>query len=297
MSADDHPPGGRDSYIMPFSDRNPKMTDRLLYPPPAPIVANAHIDEKTYRRMYRRSVEAPEDFWAEQARAFLDWSRPWDKVLEWDYHKGLIRWFEGGELNVCHNCLDRHLARHGDRTAIIWEGDDPADSHALSYRELHARVCRFANALKDRGVRKGDRVCIYLPMIAEAAVAMLACARIGAIHSVVFGGFSSESLASRIMDSDCGVVITADEGLRGGKTVPLKCNVDEALRQCPGVRLVVVVRRTGAAVPFCDGRDAWYDELCAAAATDCPAEPMGAEDPLFILYTSGSTVKPKGVLK
>ncbi|MDD9868485.1 MAG: acetate--CoA ligase [Gammaproteobacteria bacterium] len=271
------------------------MTERA-YPPPAQIAAGAHINEDTYRRMYRQSIEAPEAFWAEQARAFLDWSRPWDKVLEWDYREGLIRWFDGAELNVCHNCLDRHLKRHGDRTAIIQEGDDPSQSQTLSYRELHARVCRFANALKDRGVRKGDRVCIYLPMIAEAAVAMLACARIGAIHSVVFGGFSSESLASRILDSDCRVVITADEGVRGGKTVPLKRNVDEALAKCPEVRLVVVVRRTGGAAPFHEGRDAWYHELCEAAAADCPAEPMAAEDPLFILYTSGSTGKPKGVL-
>jgi len=271
------------------------MTERR-YPPPAQIAAGAHINEETYRRMYRQSIDAPEEFWAEQARAFLDWSRPWDKVLEWDYREGLIRWFDGAELNVCHNCLDRHLERHADRTAVIWEGDDPAQSESLSYRELHARVCRFANALKDRGVNKGDRVCIYLPMIAEAAVAMLACARIGAVHSVVFGGFSSESLASRILDSDCRVVITADEGVRGGKTVPLKRNVDEALTRCPAVHLVVVVRRTGGAAPFHEGRDAWYHELCDAAAADCPAEPMAAEDPLFILYTSGSTGKPKGVL-
>ena len=271
------------------------MSDRL-YPPPAHIAANAHINEETYRRMYRQSVEAPDVFWAEQARIFLDWSRPWDQVLEWDYREGLIRWFDGAELNVCHNCLDRHLERHGERAAIIWEGDDPSQSETLSYRELHSRVCRFANALKDRGVGKGDRVCIYLPMMVEAAVVMLACARIGAIHSVVFGGFSSESLASRILDSDCRVVVTADEGVRGGKTVPLKRNVDEALRKCPEVRLVVVVRRTGAAAPLQAGRDAWYHELCEAAAADCPAEPMAAEDPLFILYTSGSTGKPKGVL-
>ncbi len=271
------------------------MSDRL-YPPPAHVAANAHINEETYRRMYRQSVEAPDVFWAEQARIFLDWSRPWDQVLEWDYREGLIRWFDGAELNVCHNCLDRHLERHGERAAIIWEGDDPSQSETLSYRELHSRVCRFANALKDRGVGKGDRVCIYLPMMVEAAVVMLACARIGAIHSVVFGGFSSESLASRILDSDCRVVVTADEGVRGGKTVPLKRNVDEALRKCPKVRLVVVVRRTGAAAPLQAGRDAWYHELCEAAAADCPAEPMAAEDPLFILYTSGSTGKPKGVL-
>ena len=271
------------------------MSD-LLYPVPAHIAAGAHLDAETYRRMYRRSLEAPEEFWSEQAHAFLEWSRPWRKVLEWDYREGLIRWFDGAELNVCHNCLDRHLARHGERPAIIWEGDDPGESLTLSYRELHARVCRFANALKERGVRKGDRVCIYLPMIVEAAVAMLACARIGAIHSVVFGGFSSESLASRVLDADCSVVVTADEGVRGGKTVPLKRNVDEALRRCPGVDMVVVVRRTGGAVPFDTVRDVWYHEICDEASSDCPPEPMGAEDPLFILYTSGSTGKPKGVL-
>ncbi len=271
------------------------MSD-LLYPVPAHIAAGAHVDAETYRRMYRRSLEAPEEFWSEQAHAFLEWSRPWRKVLEWDYREGLIRWFDGAELNVCHNCLDRHLARHGERPAIIWEGDDPGESLTLSYRELHARVCRFANALKERGVRKGDRVCIYLPMIVEAAVAMLACARIGAIHSVVFGGFSSESLASRVLDADCSVVVTADEGVRGGKTVPLKRNVDEALRRCPGVGMVVVVRRTGGAVPFDTVRDVWYHEMCDEASSDCPPEPMGAEDPLFILYTSGSTGKPKGVL-
>ena len=271
------------------------MSERL-YPVPAHIAADAHLDAATYRRMYRRSLEAPEEFWSEQAHAFLEWSRPWRTVLEWDYREGLIRWFDGAELNVCHNCLDRHLARHGERPAIIWEGDDPGESLTLSYRELHARVCRFANALKERGVRKGDRVCIYLPMIVEAAVAMLACARIGAIHSVVFGGFSSESLASRVLDADCSVVVTADEGVRGGKTVPLKRNVDEALRRCPGVHMVVVVRRSGGAVPFDTVRDVWYHEICDAASPDCPPEPMGAEDPLFILYTSGSTGKPKGVL-
>ena len=271
------------------------MSERL-YPVPAHVAAGAHVDDDAYQRMYRHSIEAPEEFWSEQAHAFLDWSRPWHRVLEWDYREGLIRWFDGAELNVCHNCIDRHLERHGERPAIIWEGDDPAHSLTLSYRELHERVCRFANALKERGVRKGDRVCIYLPMIVEAAVAMLACARIGAIHSVVFGGFSSESLASRILDSDCAVVVTADEGVRGGKTVALKRNVDEALRRCPGVRMVVVVRRTGGGVEFVGGRDVWYHEICAAAAADCPAEPMAAEDPLFILYTSGSTGKPKGVL-
>ena len=267
-----------------------------LYKVPKAIAKNTFIDAEAYQRLYQKSVDKPEEFWSEQARELISWFRPWHKTLEWDYHKGLIRWFDGAQLNVCYNCLDRHLDTHGDRTAIIWESDDPNISKTLSYRELHRSVCRFANALKADGVRKGDRVCIYMPMIVEATVAMLACARIGAIHSVVFGGFSSESLRSRILDSDCCVVITADKGVRGGKTIPLKANVDEALTQCPNVRRVIVVKHVGTEVPFIKGRDAWFHELCAEADADCPAEPMDAEDPLFILYTSGSTGKPKGVL-
>ncbi len=267
-----------------------------LYPVPETIAENTLLDAEAYQHLYNESINNPEKFWSEQAQQLISWSRPWSEVLEWDYHKGLIRWFEGAQLNVCYNCLDRHLDKHGDRTAIIWESDDPNVSKTFSYRELHRLVCRFANALKADGVRKGDRVCIYMPMIVEAVVAMLACARIGAVHSVVFGGFSSESLRSRILDSDCRVVITADQGVRGGKPVPLKANVDEALTQCPNVRRVIVVKHVGEKIPFISDRDAWFHELCDEADTDCPAEAMNAEDPLFILYTSGSTGKPKGVL-
>ena len=267
-----------------------------LYPVPETIAENTLLNAEAYRHLYSESINNPEKFWGDQARQFISWLRPWSEVLEWDYHKGLIRWFGDAQLNVCYNCLDRHLDKHGDRTAIIWESDDPNISKTFSYRELHRMVCRFANALKADGVRKGDRVCIYMPMIVEAVVAMLACARIGAVHSVVFGGFSSESLRSRILDSDCRVVITADQGVRGGKSIPLKASVDEALTQCPNVRRVIVVKHVGEKIPFISDRDAWFHELCAEADTDCPAEAMGAEDPLFILYTSGSTGKPKGVL-
>lgn len=272
------------------------MTDTkksIYLAPPDP---KAHIDKQTYRRMYRESVDNPEAFWAKQAHEFLDWTREWDSVLEWDYHKGHIRWFDGGQLNVSYNCLDRHLEKHGDRTAIIWEGDDPEQSQNYTYRELHEMVCRFANALKNSGVKKGDRVCIYLPMVVEAAVAMLACTRIGAIHSVVFGGFSAAALRDRILDADCSVLITADESRRGGKTVPLKANADTAADECPGLRTVIVVRNTGGDIEMREGRDVWYHELVAEASADCPPEPMEAEDPLFILYTSGSTGTPKGVL-
>ena len=267
-----------------------------LYPVPETIAENTLIDSEAYRHLYNESINNPEKFWGDQAQRFISWSRPWSRVLEWDYHKGLIRWFDDAQLNVCYNCLDRHLDKHGDRTAIIWESDDPNVSKTFSYRELHRLVCRFANALKADGVRKGDRVCIYMPMIVEAVVAMLACARIGAVHSVVFGGFSSESLRSRILDSDCRVVITADQGVRGGKPIPLKANVDEALTQCPNVRRVIVVKHVGEEIPFIGDRDTWFHELCAEVDADCPAEAMDAEDPLFILYTSGSTGKPKGVL-
>ncbi|HDJ86787.1 MAG TPA: acetate--CoA ligase, partial [Chromatiales bacterium] len=234
--------------------------------------------------------------WAEQARLFLDWTRPWDRVLDGDYHKARTRWFEGGRLNACYNCVDRHLEQRGDQVAILWEGDDPAHQEAITYRQLYERVGRFANVLKAHGVAKGDRVCIYLPMIPEAAVAMLACARIGAVHSVVFGGFSPESLKERILDSDCRVVITADEGLRGGHTVALKTHADEALESCPQVRSVVVVRHTGGKIAWHEGRDVWYHEAAAGVPSECAPEEMDAEDPLFILYTSGSTGKPKGAL-
>ncbi|MGB5605726.1 MAG: AMP-binding protein, partial [Gammaproteobacteria bacterium] len=258
--------------------------------------SRAHLDAAQYQAMYQRSIDDPEGFWAEQAEAFLDWSKPWDRVLDWDYHKGHIRWFEGATLNVSHNCLDRHLETRGDQVAIIWEGDNPGTAKKLTYRELHAEVCRLANVLKARGVQKGDRVSIYMPMIPEAAAAMLACTRIGAVHSVVFGGFSPLALKDRILDSDCHVVITADEGVRGAKAVPLKANVDQALADCPNVHTVLVVKHTGGAIDWHESRDVWYGEAMAAADAECPAEEMGAEDPLFILYTSGSTGKPKGVL-
>ncbi|SMF95704.1 acetyl-CoA synthetase [Methylomagnum ishizawai] len=260
------------------------------------IAAKAHADAVGYRDAYARSLQDPEGFWAEQADKFATWFEPWSQVSRVDYHTAQIRWFEGGKLNVSYNCLDRHLAERGDQTAIIWEGDDPALDRKITYRELHAEVCRFANALKDKGVGKGDRVCIYMPMIPEAAVAMLACTRIGAVHSIVFGGFSADALRDRILDADCHTVVCADEGRRGGKTVPLKANMDEALRSCPNVVTAFVVRNTGAAVDWVAGRDVWYHAALAQAEPECPPETMDAEDTLFILYTSGSTGKPKGVL-
>ncbi|UCE88861.1 MAG: acetate--CoA ligase [Pseudomonadota bacterium] len=272
------------------------MSDQKVYEVPAEFAKQAHIDEATYEKMYQRSVDDPDGFWSEQAEKFLTWFSPWNKVQEWDYTTADIRWFDGGKLNVAYNCLDRHLETRGDQTAIIWEGDDPNDDKHITYREAWEQVCKLGNVLKSRGVKKGDRVCIYMPMVPEAAYAMLACARVGAIHSVVFGGFSPESLKDRILDSDCQVVITADEGVRGAKQVPLKGNTDKALEACPNVHTVLVVRRTGGEVAWHGERDVWYHEAMANASADCPAEEMDAEDPLFILYTSGSTGKPKGVL-
>jgi len=272
------------------------MSTSKVYPVPPALATRAHINEQDYQQMYRRSIEDPEGFWAEQAENHLDWYQPWQQVLEWDYHKAHIRWFSGGKLNVCYNCVDRHLESRGDQTAIIWEGDEPDQNTSLSYRELHEQVCKFGNVLREQGVNKGDRVCIYMPMIPEAAIAMLACTRIGAVHSVVFGGFSPGALKDRILDSDCSVVITADEGVRGGKKIPLKANVDEALQQCPDVRATIVVERTGADIDWHESRDRSWQKLMAEASADCPPEEMDAEDPLFILYTSGSTGKPKGVL-
>ncbi len=272
------------------------MADKI-YEIPADIQARAHIDEARYQQMYQRSVDDPEGFWADMANDLVTWFKPWDRVLDYSYQGDVyIKWFEGARLNVSYNCLDRHLEQRGDQTAIIWEGDDPNEDRHITYRALHAEVSRFANVLKGRGVQRGDRVCIYMPMIPEAAVAMLACTRIGAIHSVVFGGFSPEALKDRILDSDCRVVVTADEGLRGGKRVPLKANADQALTHCPDVHSVIVVKRTGGEIAWHNERDGWYHELMAAADPDCPPEEMEAEDPLFILYTSGSTGKPKGVL-
>jgi acetyl-CoA synthetase len=270
-----------------------------LYQVPAEFAARARVDARRYAADYARSVREPEAFWGEVGRR-LDWIRPYTKVKDVSYRLDdfHIRWYEDGSLNVAHNCLDRHLSARGDRVAIIWEGDRPGESRRITYRELHADVCRFGNVLRDLGVRKGDRVTIYLPMIPEAAVAMLACARIGAIHSVIFAGFSPESIASRIEDCGSRIVITADEAWRGGKTIALKRNVDAAiaLRSDSPVDKVVLVRRTGADVPIVAGRDVSYEDLMARAPSECPVEEMGAEDPLFILYTSGSTGKPKGVL-
>ena len=264
-----------------------------------PISAHSQlgkISEVDYFRLYERSLADPDGFWAEHGMR-IDWIRPFTKVrnasFEGEVH---IAWYEDGTLNASYNCIDRHLPKRGGQTAILWEGDDPGEDRSLTYRELHEAVCRFANVLKARGVQKGDRVTIYLPMIPEIAVAMLACARIGAIHSVVFGGFSPDSLVGRIKDCRSTMLITADEGRRGGRAVPLKRNADNALRHCPEVRDVIVVRQTGGAVNWVEGRDLWYHEACAAASADCPPEEMSAEDPLFILYTSGSTGQPKGVL-
>jgi acetyl-CoA synthetase len=268
-----------------------------IYDVPAKWATRAFADDSKYREMYARSIQDPNGFWAEQARR-LDWMKPFSKVEDTSFAPGKIsiKWFEDGVLNVAWNCIDRHLAKRGDQTAIIWEGDNPSESKHITYRQLHDEVCKFANVLRNRMVKKGDRVTIYLPMIPEAAYAMLACARIGAIHSVVFAGFSPDSLAQRITDCQSKVVITADEGLRGGKKVPLKANVDAAIAKCGGVDWVVVVKHTGAAVDMNPVRDFWYHDVAKMVTTHCPCEHMHAEDPLFILYTSGSTGQPKGVL-
>jgi acetyl-CoA synthetase len=268
-----------------------------IYDVPADWRNRAYVDDAKYKEMYARSVKDPNGFWGEQAKR-IDWIKPFSKVKNTSYDPGnvSIKWFEDGTLNVCHNCVDRHLAKRGDQTAILWEGDDPKDDKKLTYKQLHAEVCRFANVLKSRGVKKGDRVTIYMPMIPEAAISMLACARIGAVHSVVFGGFSPDSLAGRIEDCKSNVVVTADEGVRGGRKIPLKANVDAACDKVQGVSSVVVVKRTNAPVNMKSGRDIYYYEIAKTVGADCPCEEMNAEDPLFILYTSGSTGKPKGVL-
>jgi len=253
------------------------------------------IDSETYESMYERSMNEPETFWAEQAETFIDWEKKWDKVSDVDFAKGKIAWFEGATLNVSYNCLDRHLPERADQVAIIWEGDDPNSSESITYSQLHEKVCKFSNGLKELGVVEGDRVCLYMPMILEAAIAMLACARVGAIHSVVFGGFSPDALRDRILDSKCKIVITADEGVRGGKSIPLKANVDQATRDCDCVDAIVVVERTGGKVTWSE-RDVWYHDLVKNASPEYPCEMFDAENPLFILYTSGSTGKPKGVL-
>ncbi|HIJ38887.1 MAG TPA: AMP-binding protein, partial [Rhodospirillaceae bacterium] len=272
------------------------MSDDQIFAVPADFAKSALIDEKTRKAWYERSVKEPEAFWAEQAKR-IDWIKPFTKVKDVSFSGNVhIKWFEDGTLNVAANCLDRHLAKRGDQTAIIWEGDDPNESAHITYRDLHERVCRLANAMESLGAKKGDRITIYMPMIPEAAVAMLACARIGAIHSVVFGGFSPDSLGGRIQDCDSSMLITADEGLRGGRKVPLKVNCDKALESCPSIKSVIVIKRTGSPINMVAGRDHWYHDLVAKAAPTHKAAELNAEDPLFILYTSGSTGKPKGVL-
>ncbi len=271
-------------------------TTPSTFPPPEAAAKSAWVDAEGYARMYEQSVKDPEAFWGEHGKR-LDWMRPYTKVKDVSFTGDVhIRWFFDGTLNVSANCIDRHLADKADQTAIIWEGDNPAESRHITYRELHEQVCRLANVLKAKGVKKGDRVTIYLPMIPEAAYAMLACARVGAMHSIVFGGFSPDSLRDRLVDCDSHLLITADEGLRGGRKVPLKKNADVALEGSPNVKTQIVVRRTGGEVAWTEGRDVWYDEEIAKVSADCPPEEMSAEDPLFILYTSGSTGKPKGVL-
>ncbi|WP_068828317.1 acetate--CoA ligase [Pseudomonas sp. BMS12] len=272
------------------------MFEITRHPVPDAVRQRALLDNAGYLQLYQQSIEQPEAFWSEQANSFLDWFKPWDELHRSDLAKGEAEWFKGGQLNVAHNCIDRHLQKRGEQIAIIWEGDNPAESAHITYNKLHHNVSRLANVLKSRGVQKGDRVCIYMPMIPEAAYAMLACTRIGAIHSVVFGGFSPDALRDRILDADCRTVITADEGVRGGKYIPLKNNVDKALQSCPSVSTVLVVERTQGEIDWVEGRDLWYHQALKDASGDCPAEPMDAEDPLFILYTSGSTGKPKGVL-
>src|SRR5690242_18435395 len=268
-----------------------------VYDVPTEWRKRAFVDDAKYKEMYDRSIKDPNGFWAEHAKR-VDWIKPFTKVknTSYDPHSVSIKWFEDGTLNVCHNCVDRHLAKRGDQTAILWEGDDPKDDKKITYKQLHAEVCRSANVLKARGVKKGDRVTIYLPMIPEAAYAMLACARIGAIHSVVFGGFSPDSLAGRIEDCKSSVVVTADEGVRGGRKIPLKANSDAAADKAGGGATMIGVSQTNAAVNMKAGRDVYYDVIAKTVSADCPCEPMSAEDPLFILYTSGSTGKPKGVL-
>ncbi|MEE3010845.1 MAG: acetate--CoA ligase [Pseudomonadota bacterium] len=272
------------------------MSEEKTYPVSEAAASQSHLSVSQYNEMYQKSIDDAETFWAEQANEFLTVFETWDQVSSSDFTTATATWFRGAKLNVSYNCIDRHLEKRGDQTAIIWEGDEPDQDLKISYRDLHEAVCRMSNALKARGVGKGDRVCIYMPMIPEAAYAMLACARIGAVHSVVFGGFSPESIKDRILDSDCRTVITADEGVRGGRIIPLKANVDTALDECPNVHSVFVVRRTGAEISWTEGRDVDYRQAVSLASAECAPEIMDAEDPLFILYTSGSTGKPKGVM-
>ena len=272
------------------------MNKEKIYNVPKDISEHSNVSESEFQVLYKQSVENPDEFWSSQAESYLDWDKKWEEVKNTNIEKGEIAWFSGGKLNASVNCIDRHLPKDKNKIAFIWEGDNPNESKNITYQDLHDEVCKFSNVLKARGVKKGDRVCIYMPMIPEATYAMLACARIGAIHSVVFGGFSPESLKDRILDSDCQTVITADEGLRGGKTIPLKQNVDEALEGCSNVHTVLVITRTEAEIPWNEDCDVRYEEISENVSNDCTPELMDAEDPLFILYTSGSTGKPKGVL-
>ena len=273
------------------------MSDQNIFPVPEEISERSFIDNTKYLELYQQSVDNPEKFWAAQGKR-IDWIKPYNKIKDVSYEKNdvHIKWYYDGTLNACENCIDRHLPTRGDQVAIIWEGDNPAEDKTITYNELHKEVCKFSNAMKSLGVKKGDRVTIYLPMIPEIAIAVLACARIGAIHSVIFGGFSPESIAGRILDCDSNVVITSDEGIRGGRPIPLKANTDAALEKCPNVNTCIVVNRTGADINWIEGRDHWYQDIMAEASAECIPEEMSAEDPLFILYTSGSTGKPKGVL-
>tara|TARA_B100001939_G_scaffold75210_1_gene63225 strand:- start:440 stop:2377 length:1938 start_codon:yes stop_codon:yes gene_type:complete len=272
------------------------MNKEKIYNVPKDISEHSNVSESEFQVLYKQSIENPDEFWSSQAESYLDWDKKWEEVKNTNIEKGEIAWFSGGKLNASVNCIDRHLPKDKNKIAFIWEGDDPEESKNITYQDLHDEVCKFSNVLKARGVKKGDRVCIYMPMIPEATYAMLACARIGAIHSVVFGGFSPESLKDRILDSDCQTVITADEGLRGGKTIPLKQNVDEALESCSNVHTVLVITRTEAEIPWNEDCDVRYEEISKNVSNECTPELMDAEDPLFILYTSGSTGKPKGVL-
>ena len=272
------------------------MNKEKIYNVPKDISEHSNVSESEFQVLYKQSLENPDEFWSSQAESYLDWDKKWEEVKNTNIEKGEIAWFSGGKLNASVNCIDRHLPKDKNKIAFIWEGDDPEESKNITYQDLHDEVCKFSNVLKARGVKKGDRVCIYMPMIPEATYAMLACARIGAIHSVVFGGFSPESLKDRILDSDCQTVITADEGLRGGKTIPLKQNVDEALEGCSNVHTVLVITRTEAEIPWNEDCDVRYEEISKNVSNECTPELMDAEDPLFILYTSGSTGKPKGVL-
>ena len=256
----------------------------------------AHLNEEQYQSLYQQSIDAPAIFWGQQAQRFITWFKPWTQVMHGDFTSQDIKWFENATLNACYNCVDRHLDTRGSQIALIWEGNSPDETQSITYRQLHEKICQFANVLKNHGIKKGDRVCIYLPMLPEAVIAMLACARIGAIHSVVFGGFSAEALKTRLLDADCRLLITADEGLRGEKTIPFKDNCDKALTDCPNVQTVIVIQRTGHLINWNNTRDIWYHDAMESANKECPVEPMESNDPLFILYTSGSTGKAKGVV-